>query len=74
MEDSELAASDKGVIRAGVLQDAGPTSCRPSAPSPGNGSQRPENTTQKICQVRQGKGSEEAILLQLPVCVLKEEL
>ena len=47
VEDSELVASDKGVIRAGVLQDAGPTSGRPSAPSPGNGSQCPENTTQK---------------------------
>lgn len=47
VEDGELVASNKGVIRAGLFQDAGPTPCRPHAPGPGNGSQSPENTTQK---------------------------
>lgn len=59
MEDGELVASNKGVIRAGMFQDAGPTPCRPSAPGPGNGSQSPENTIQK----KQTKNAESGMVV-----------
>lgn len=47
VEDGELVASNKGIISAGMLQVAGPTPGKPSAPGPGNGSRSPESTTKR---------------------------
>lgn len=46
----ELVANNKGVIRAAMLRDVGPTFFRLNAPGPGNGSQTSVNITKiKTC-------------------------